>query len=275
MSALITFLSDFGAGSDYVGICHAVIARIAPASRVIDLGHDVPASDVRAGAHLLARAIPYAEPGVHLAVVDPGVGTDRRAVAVGTQGKRVFVGPDNGLLAAAIAVSGGPSWAREISESGYRVKPVSLTFWGRDVFAPVAAALAAGAPPEEVGVEIDPAGLQPGPPHAVELIEGVLRAPVVYRDAFGNLVLEASWSEIVAAGLAERGMLRENSVNVGVGRTRAVASCGEAAYGAVGEGAMLLHPDSFGAAEISVNAGSAAAELDAAVGDVISLSKRR
>jgi hypothetical protein len=275
MTAPITFLSDFGAGSDYVGICHAVMARIAPAARVIDLGHNVPAGDIRAGAHLLARAIPYAEPGVHLAVVDPGVGTGRRALAVGTRGERVFVGPDNGLLSAAVVVAGGAAWAREISESDYRVKPVSLTFWGRDVFAPVAAALAAGARPEEVGAEIDTAGLEPGPPHSVELIEGVLRAPVVYRDGFGNLALEASWSEIVTAGLAEPGMLRENAVNVGAGRTRAVASCGEAAYAAVGEGAMLLHPDSFGAAEISVNAGSAASELDASVGDIVSLSKRR
>lgn len=273
--APVTFLSDFGAGSDYVGICHAVIARIAPDARVIDLAHSVPIGDVRTGAHLLARAIPYTEPGVHLAVVDPGVGTERRAVAVGTPEGRVFVGPDNGLLATAVRVGGGAEWARELSRSPFVVKPVSRTFWGRDVFAPVAAALTAGATPDEVGDELAPAELIPGPAREVVAGERELRARIALIDGFGNLALEASWSELAQAGLTEAGVLRGDALHVAAGRRRAVASVGEASYADVDAGAMLVHPDSFGAVEVAMNGDSAAAELDASGGDEVTITARR
>lgn len=148
---VITFLSDYGLLDEFVGICHAVIARRCPPARVIDLTHAIPRHDVRAGAVVLAAAVPFLPPGVHLAVVDPGVGAEgahgRRAVALRTaDGDRLLVGPDNGLLMPAAARLAGVSEAVDIGASPERLEPVSRTFHGRDIFAPVAAALAGGAP---------------------------------------------------------------------------------------------------------------------------------
>src|SRR4051794_16398862 len=146
-SAPVTFLSDYGLEDDFVGVVHAVIARIAPDARVIDLTHGIARHDVRSGALTLARALPYAPAGVHLAVVDPEVGAERRAVAFRCAADdRLLVGPDNGLLMPAAAALGGAVEAVDISRSAHRLEPVAATFHGRDVFGPVAAALAAGAP---------------------------------------------------------------------------------------------------------------------------------
>ena len=143
---LITFLSDYGPWDEFVGVCHAVIARRCPSARVIDLGHGVPRHDVRAGALALRAALRYTPAGVHLAVVDPGVGGERRAVAARVAlGQRILVGPDNGLLAVAAEELGGVVEAVDISDSPECLRPISATFHGRDVFAPVAAALADGA----------------------------------------------------------------------------------------------------------------------------------
>ena len=147
MSRPITFLSDYGLRDEFVGVVHAVIATIAPEARVIDLSHGVPRQDVAAGARMLARSLPFAPAGVHLAVVDPEVGARRRAVALLTaEDERMLVGPDNGLLLPAADRFGGVAEAVEISASPWRLEPVSATFHGRDVFAPVAARLAAGEP---------------------------------------------------------------------------------------------------------------------------------
>src|SRR3954470_21412899 len=141
----VTFLSDYGLADDFVGVVHAVIARIAPDARVIDLTHGIARHDVRSGALALRRALPYAAPGVHLAVVDPEVGPDRRAVALRTSEEdRLLVGPDNGLLSLAAARFGGVVEAADVGRSPWRLEPVSATFHGRDIFSPVAAHLAAG-----------------------------------------------------------------------------------------------------------------------------------
>src|SRR5215212_2945696 len=142
----ITFLSDYGLADEFVGIVHGVIAGICPDVRVIDISHGVPRQDVRVGALMLARALPYVPAGVHLAVVDPEVGARRRAVALRTaEEDRLLVGPDNGLLIPAARRFGGVAEVAEISTSPWRLMPVSATFHGRDVFAPVAARLAGGA----------------------------------------------------------------------------------------------------------------------------------
>jgi S-adenosyl-L-methionine hydrolase (adenosine-forming) len=142
----ITFLSDYGDEDEFAGVCRAVIARIAPDAPLIDLAHGIPRHDVRRAAVALADALPYAPPGVHLAVVDPGVGTERRAVAVRVAAQqRILVGPDNGLLWPATVVLGGPADAVDLARSPLRLEPVSATFHGRDVFAPAAAGLALGA----------------------------------------------------------------------------------------------------------------------------------
>src|ERR671939_1055083 len=143
MARVITFLSDYGHDDDFVGVCHGVIARIAPDARVIDVTHGIPRHDVRSGALVLRRALPYLPPGVHLAVVDPEVGAERRAVAVRTAEEgRLMVGPDNGLLSLAAQRFGGAVEAVDVGRSQHRLRPVSATFHGRDLFAPVAAHLA-------------------------------------------------------------------------------------------------------------------------------------
>ncbi len=139
----VTFLSDYGPGDEYAGVVIGVIARIAPEARVIELGHGVPPQDVRTGARRLARALPYTPPGVHLAVVDPGVGGTRRALALRLQ-DRWLVGPDNGLLLPAAVAFGGVQDAYDVSDTPWRLEPVSATFHGRDIFGPVAAHLARG-----------------------------------------------------------------------------------------------------------------------------------
>ena len=187
--AVVTFLSDYGLDDDFVGVCHGVIARIAPQARVIDVTHGIARHDVRAGALTLRRALPFMPAGVHLAVVDPEVGAARRAVALRcAEPERLLVGPDNGLLALAAARFGGVVEAVEIGRSPLRLEPVSASFHGRDVFAPVAAHLAAGT------VELAAAGhaLDPGElvglalPRARRTDEGLL-THVLHADRYGIL----------------------------------------------------------------------------------------
>src|SRR4051812_36618301 len=159
MALPITFLSDYGLEDDFVGVCHAVMARIVPDARIVDLTHGLERHDVRTAAMVLRRSLPFCAPGVHLAVVDPGVGTARRAIALKTtEEDRILVGPDNGLLSLAAQRFGGIAEVVDVTRSPHRLEPVSATFHGRDLFAPVAAHLAAGAPP--------PAGR--GPPRTDE-----------------------------------------------------------------------------------------------------------
>src|SRR5947209_6051996 len=170
---VITFLSDYGLADDFVGICHGVIASTCPQARVIDLTHGIARHDVRSAAIVLAEAIPYLPVGVHLAVVDPDVGAQRRAVALRTGDRRRFVGPDNGLLTLAAEAAGGIVEVVEIARSPFRLKPVSATFHGRDIFAPVAAALAGGATLAAAGEPADPA----------ELVTITLPAPEIHGGA--------------------------------------------------------------------------------------------
>jgi S-adenosylmethionine hydrolase len=160
MAPVITFLSDYGLDDDFVGVCHGVIARIAPEARVIDVSHGVPRHDIRSGALMLRRALPYFPAGVHLAVVDPEVGAARRAVALRTAEEgRLMVGPDNGLMSLAAMRFGGVIEAVDLVRSPFRLEPTAATFHGRDIFAPIAAHLAAGTPLAEAGDPLDPGEL--------------------------------------------------------------------------------------------------------------------
>src|SRR4051794_28459463 len=154
----ITFLTDFGLQDDFVGVCHGVIARIAPEARVIDVTHGIPPQDVLQGGLVLANAMRYLPVAVHLAVVDPGVGGERRAVGIATKDGRVFVGPDNGLLAPA-ADAAGIEAAHELTETRFHLEHVSRTFHARDIFAPTAAHVATGVALAELGPAVDPATL--------------------------------------------------------------------------------------------------------------------
>ena len=182
----ITFLSDYGHEDDFVGVCHGVIQRIAPGAVVIDIAHGLPPHDTRTAALVLRNTLPYMPLGVHLAIVDPGVGTERRAVALRSADGRFFVGPDNGLLSLAFEQAGGVESAVDLSDSPYRLEPFSATFHGRDLFAPVAAQLALGAALEVAGA--------PFPPQELDRIE--LPAVAV---APGELDARGSCMSIVSA----------------------------------------------------------------------------
>src|SRR2546427_11859714 len=132
----LTFTSDYGLEDEFVGVCHGVIKRFAPDVEILDISHAIPPQDLRAGANVLAQAVEFMPPAVHLAIVDPGVGTRRRAVVIGTQEGPVLVGPDNGLLWLAAEALGGAAQAHEISRGDLLLRPVSRTFHGRDIFAP-------------------------------------------------------------------------------------------------------------------------------------------
>ncbi len=188
---IVTFLSDYGAGDVYAGIVTGVIARLCPEARVLDLGHGVPPQDVRTGSRRLARALPHTPAGVHLAVVDPGVGGSRRALALRTvEEDRLLVGPDNGLLVPAAECFGGVAEAVDVGASPWCLQPVSATFHGRDVFGPVAAHLAAGEPLAAAGEPIDPATLV-RLPELRPRREGERRiVHVVEVDGFGNVITD-------------------------------------------------------------------------------------
>ena len=200
---VITFLSDYGYEDDFVGVCHAVIARIAPQVRVIDLTHGLPRHQVRPAALALRNALPYSPPGVHLAVVDPEVGAERRAVAVRTADEdRILIGPDNGLLGLAAERFGGAVEAVEIGRSAWRLEPVAATFHGRDIFSPVAAHLAAGADLAEAGDPLDAGELRTiGLPAARREDDGTLIAHVLTVDRFGNAALDISHDDLPGSGL--------------------------------------------------------------------------
>src|SRR4051794_11508938 len=199
----ITFLSDYGLADEFVGVVHGVIARLCPDARVIDITHGVPRHGVLPGALALARALPFMPAGVHLAVVDPEVGARRRAVALRTaEEDRLLVGPDNGLLMPAAERFGGCVEAVEISTSPWRLEPVSATFHGRDLFAPVAARLAAGEPLAEAGEPMDPSELVPlGLPRARTEPDGSVVAHAVFVDGFGNVGLDVSHEQLRESGL--------------------------------------------------------------------------
>jgi S-adenosylmethionine hydrolase len=201
----IVLCTDYGLHDEFVGICHGVIAQIAPDARVIDLSHAVPRQDVFRGAVVLSRAVAYMPAdAVYCAVVDPGVGSERRAVAVATPSGAILVGPDNGLLSPAWAALGGVEAAHEISSGSVVLRPVSRTFHGRDVFAPAAAHLARGMALEGVGPPLDPEDLRaielPGPMVA----PGAVGGRVTGIDGFGNVQLNVTAEHLAAAGIGER-----------------------------------------------------------------------
>jgi S-adenosylmethionine hydrolase len=260
----ILFLTDYGLDEEYVGVCHAVMARIAPQVRVVDLTHGIPPLDVAAGATALASAVPYAPwDAVFLAVVDPGVGTDRRPVVV-EAGRALLVGPDNGVLAPAWHALGGAKRAFVIASPAVMAETVSDTFHGRDVFAPVAAHLAAGLDPGEVGPEVDPSTLHHLSFPVAEVEGAVLRTWVAGVDRFGNVRLRARPSDLVEAGLHELRELRVRGVEHAVPRVRTFAE--------VPEGMVGLLVDSRGHLALVRSGAGAAKELGLAPGDPVTLT---
>ena len=259
---VITFLSDYGTTDDFVGVCHAVMARIAPEARVVDLTHGVPRHDLRTAALVLRRTLPFAPPGVHLAVVDPEVGGGRRAVAVRcAEEDRLLVGPDNGLLLPAAERFGGVVEAVELSESPHRLRPVSATFHGRDLFAPVAAHLAAGAALADAGQPLEPAELV-----TLELPTAAregddLVTHVLAIDRFGNLTLDAEHEQLVSGGLrlGQRVVVSIDGEEHDAHHARTFAD--------VEPGELMLYEDAYRTLALAVNRGSAADRMAVGLDD--------
>ena len=263
----ISFLSDYGLRDEFVGIVKGVIADIAPHARVIDLTHEIPPFDVRAGSLALARCISYVPSGIVLAVVDPGVGTARRGVAVSVgEGRGVLIGPDNGLLSMGTALAGGADSAVVLNNPQYHLEAPGATFAGRDIFAPVAAHLCNGVQLAELGDAIDPNLLLPGvvPLSRTEGDETI--AEVTWIDRYGNCQLNVGPDDVTALGNRLSVVLTSPTGERSTRAANVVRNFSE-----IGGGIGLV-VDSFGMLAVCVDRGSAADELSIAVGDAVRLA---
>jgi len=258
----VSFLSDYGLVDEFVGVVKGVLRDLAPHAVVIDITHDVPPHDVRAGSLALARSIQYLPSGIVLAIVDPGVGTDRRGVAIRIAGgEGVLVGPDNGLLAPAAQMAGGAEEAVVLTNEDLHLPAPGNTFAGRDVFAPVAAHLCNGGDLGDLGEPIDPASLLPGMVPVPRDENGGLVCEVLWVDRFGNAQLNLGPEDV--AGWGDRIRLR-----VGEGTRTATLVPSFAGIG----GGLGLVVDSYGMLAVALDRRSAAEELGLAPGDAIHVS---
>ncbi|MEV7007397.1 SAM-dependent chlorinase/fluorinase [Streptosporangium sp. NPDC051022] len=264
MTSVITLLTDYGLADGYVAACHGVIAGIAPESRIIDVCHLVPSGDVRRAAAILAQTVPHLPPGVHIAAVNP-VGGSRRAVAI-EAGEHVFLGPDNGVLSWAVQAVGGARAARELTNEELFRRPVSPTFHGRDVFAPVAARLATGQEMAGLGPEypLDRLVSLRAPTSLVR--EGAAEGEVLSIDAHGNTQLSIS-----ADDLAVLGVRPGETLVVWLGR-RHVSVPFRETFAAVPPGELVAFTDSAGLVALAVNSGDASQRLALPPGAHVRLS---
>ncbi len=255
---LISLLTDFGLRDPSAAICRGVILRIAPEAEVLDISHEVRKYAIRDGALLLWCALPYLPVGQHVAVVDPGVGTERRPVAMRTARGDHLVGPDNGLLLMAADKLGGVTAAVELQDSAYRLPTVSSSFHGRDIFAPAAAHLALGVALDALGPAVDPAGLVRLPIPEPGVDRGALRSHILYVDTFGNVKLTALAPQLAEAlGALQPG----DALDLQLGEARHEPIAWQATFGGAGVGQPLLYEDSYGRLCIAVNQGNAAQQL--------------
>lgn len=249
---VITFLSDFGVEDDFAGTCHGVMKGIAPDVDVIHITHGIEATNILQGSVVLANTLRYMPPGVHLAVVDPDVGTPRRALAVRTGEGRLLVGPDNGLLMPAADVLGGVEAAHEITNREYALEPVAPTFHGRDVFSPAAAHLALGLDPAKLGAALDGDTLVriefPKPEFGTRRI----RATCLYVDRFGNIQLNLTAPEVESMGITPG---RRVEVELPVDRFYAIAA---RTFADARPGDIILYEDAYQNIALAISRGNAA-----------------
>ncbi len=259
----VSLLTDYGLDDEFVGVVKSVLRDMAPHVTVVDLTHGIRPFDVRGGSLALARAIPYVASGVVLAIVDPGVGTARRAIAVEVAGgEGVLVGPDNGLLAPAVAVVGGADRAVELTNPEHHLPAPGATFAGRDIFAPAVAALCNGVDLAELGPLVDAAVLMPGMVPIPRDEPDGLHAEVLWIDRFGNCQLNVGPDDLTAG-------VEVWTVAIGDERRSArIAS----AFAELGPGSVGLVLDSQGLYALALDQRSAAGELRLATGDVVLLS---
>ena len=256
---ILTLLTDYGVNDEFVGVCHAVARGILPPEvPVVDLSHGVPRHDVRHGALTMRNALPYVPVGVHVAIVDPQVGTERRAVAVRCHDGRVLVGPDNGLLSLAWERAGGVEAAVDVSRSQHRLEPVSATFHGRDVFVPVGASLAAGAELLDAGDAIDVDELTTLSLPSPVLDDGAAVAHALLIDGYGNVSLDLTHADMMSLGFTIG-----TRVSVSCGDSESLATVVQT-FADVPAGELLVYEDAWGAVALAVNRGDAGAALGVA-----------
>jgi S-adenosylmethionine hydrolase len=259
----ITFLTDFGLEDDFVGTCHGVIKRIAPDAQLIDITHGIRPGRILQGALALANALPYMPAGVHLAIVDPGVGSSRRPLALRDAEGQLYVGPDNGLLLPAADRFGGVVEAHELANPAYALESVSRTFHGRDLFSPAAAHLALGVPLGELGPPIDRDALVRIDMPAPEIGGSRIRATVLAVDRFGNIALNLTRDHLdeasIVPGMRVELAARGNRYYAVAARTFADATAGE----------LILYEDSYRNVAVAVTRGSAASLLGVEEGSEI------
>ena len=264
----VTFLSDFGLQDDFVGTCHGVIKRIAPDAQIIDITHGIPRQQILQGALVLANTIRYMPVGSHLAVVDPGVGGARRALALRDQDGRYYVGPDNGLLIPA-AERAGIEAAHELANPAYALDSISRTFHGRDLFAPAAAHLAAGVEIGELGPPLDPDALVRLDLPQPELRADRIIATILYVDSFGNVALNLTRDHVTEVGIVP-GMQVE--LDLGGERVYAVAA---RTFADARPGDIMLYEDSYRNMSLAISSGNAAEMLHARIGQPVRINVGR
>jgi S-adenosylmethionine hydrolase len=260
----VTFLTDFGLADDFVGTCHGVIKRIAPDVEIIDITHGIAPQQVLQGALVLRNTVSYMPVGVHLAVVDPGVGSARRPVVLEDADGRIYVGPDNGLLVPA-AECAGLAVAHEIANPEYALESVSRTFHGRDLFAPAAAHLALGVPPQELGPPLSADALVRLDLPEPVIDDGRVRATVLYVDRFGNIQLNLTRAHLDAVRVVPGTRLE-----LAVGGERYFATAART-FGDARPGEIVLYEDSYRNVAVAINRGSAAQMFAARTGQTIEL----
>jgi S-adenosyl-L-methionine hydrolase (adenosine-forming) len=259
----VTFLSDFGLQDDFVGTCHGVIKSIAPDVEIIDVTHGISPQHVLQGALVLANTTPYMPVGVHLAVVDPGVGSSRRPLALRSGDGRLFVGPDNGLLVPAAERLGGIAAAHELANPDYALDSVSRTFHGRDLFAPAAAHLAAGVQLEALGPPVAVDALARLALPEPEIGENRIHATVLYIDRFGNVQLNLTREHLQRAEVPAGTVIE---IELGLDRYYAVVA---RTFADARKGDVILYEDAYRNIALAINGGNAAELFGAAPGQEV------
>jgi S-adenosylmethionine hydrolase len=264
----VTFLSDFGLQDDFVGTCHGVIKRIAPEAQIIDVTHGIPPQQVLQGALVLANTVPYMPVGVHLAVVDPGVGSARRALALRDDEGRHYVGPDNGLLLPA-AERAGIAAAHELANPDFALPTISRTFHGRDLFAPAAAHLVTGVAIDELGPPIDPDALVRLDLPQPDVSSSRIGATILYVDSFGNVALNLTREHV-----QEVGIVPGTQVELELGGERFFAVAART-FADARPGDIMLYEDSYRNMSVAISNGSAAEMLHARAGQSLRINVGR